>query len=99
MNWHAPLCQNEGLALKPMTLKIMLDSVQENNHHDSLAGKGQNGNDCSLIMELQRHFFLLSLVNKCQGSYCQWLLLLTGVGVYFSQLLLSKVGNNKLQLL
>ena len=44
------LWQYESLTLKPMTLKIMpahySDGVQENKHFDSLAEKGQNGNDC-----------------------------------------------------
>lgn len=53
-----------GFDIKPMTLKIMpecySDSVRENNHHDSLAGKGQNGKDCSLIIGLLRQFFAVT---------------------------------------
>lgn len=56
----AVIHQGEGLTL--ISLKIMQEhySVQENNHHDSLAGKGQNGNDCSLIMELLRQLFTVT---------------------------------------
>lgn len=35
---------------------------RENNHHDSLAGKGQNGNDCSLIIQIPRQLFYCHLV-------------------------------------
>lgn len=85
------LYQNEGLTLKPMTLKTTQDCCS-----DSMQEKVRMEMTVQSLWS-SRGNFLLSLDNKCQGSYCQWLLLLTGVGVYFSQQLLSKVGNNKLQ--
>lgn len=53
-----------GFDIKTIDIKDMpecyYDSVWENNHHDSLAGKGQNGKDCSLIIGLMRQFFTVT---------------------------------------
>lgn len=60
------LDSNEGLTLKPNAIKDNAGMLRwENNHHDSLAGKGQDGNDCSLIIELPRQlFYCHSVINQ-----------------------------------